>query len=113
MESKSGEGGLYTETFNLAGFDRRHKKYTTIGLDTWGTYYVTAAGSYNDQTKTLKMSGEEADPAKGFTQKYDFIVHFKGPDKYTYEVVFYDFPTTAGVQKEFKIMEIVYSRKAN
>lgn len=83
MESKSGEGEMYTETFNLAGFDRRHKKYTTIGLDTWGTYYVTAAGSYNDTTKTLKMYGEDQDPVMGFTQKYDFInfLYFISQDK--------------------------------
>ena len=102
---------MYTETFNLAGFDRRHKKYTTIGLDTWGTYYVTAAGSYDDTTKTLKMYGEEEDPMKGFTQKYDFIVRFISSEKYSYEVVFYDFPTLVGVQKEFKMMEIVYNRR--
>lgn len=102
---------MYTETFNLAGFDRRHKKYTTIGLDTWGTYYVTAAGIYDETMKTLKMYGEEDDPAKGFTQKYDFIIHFESSDKHIYEVIFYDFPTPVGVQKEFKMMEIVYTRK--
>jgi hypothetical protein len=110
-ESKSGEGDMYTETFNLACFDRRHKKYTTIGLDTWGTYYVTAAGTYDEKTKTLKMYGEDEDPVMGFTQKYDFIIHFESPDKHIYKVVFYDFPTPAGVQKEFKIMGIVYTRK--
>jgi len=111
LESKGGEGEMYTETFNLAGFDRRHKKYTTIGLDTWGTYYVTAAGSYDEKTKILKMYGEDVDPVMGFTQKYDFIFHFESPDKVVYEVVFYDFPTVVGVQKEFKMMEIVYTRK--
>lgn len=111
LESKGGENEMYTETYNLAGFDRRHKKYTTIGLDTWGTYYVTAAGTYDEQTKTLKMYGEDEDPIMGFTQKFDFIVRFISPDKYSYETVFYDFPTPVGVQKEFKMMEIIHTQR--
>ena len=59
----------------------------------------------------LKMYGEDEDPVMGFTQKYDFIIHFESPDKYIYKVVFYDFSTPVGVQKEFKMLEIVYTRK--
>lgn len=111
LQSKSGEGEMFTEAFNLAGFDRRHEKYTTIGLDTWKTYFVTAGGTYDEKTKTLKIYSEDEDQVMGFTQKYDFILHFESPDRVVYEVVFYDFPTTVGEQREFKMIEIVYTRK--
>ena len=57
------------------------------------------------------METEDEDPIMGFTQKYDFIFHFESSDKYIYEVVFYDFPTPMGMQKEFKMLEIIYIRK--
>ena len=39
-----GEGEMKMEGLNLMGYDRRHKKFTTVVFDTWGTYYVTGAG---------------------------------------------------------------------
>ncbi len=111
MASISGEGDMYTETLTLTGFDRRHKKYVTVGLDTWGTYYVTASGSYDKAEKKLTMYGEDEDPVMKMTQKYDFNFYFKGPDKVVSETVFKDFPTPSGIQKEYKMVEIVYTRK--
>jgi hypothetical protein len=35
---------MTVESTTIIGFDRRSKKYTTVGLDTMGTYWVTAAG---------------------------------------------------------------------
>ena len=108
-ESKGNMGGMIIETFNIMGFDRRHKKYTTIGLDTFGTYYVAAAGPYDESKQAVVMHGEDVDPVLGGTQKYDFIFRVIGPDKYTFEIVFKDKVHTRGAA-EFKAVEITNTR---
>jgi len=102
-------GGMSVESTHIMGFDRRHKKYTTIALDTFGTYYITAAGPYDDSKQAVIMYGEDIDPGLG-TQKYDIISRIIGPDKYTVEIVFKDKEHTRGAA-EFKAVEITYTRK--
>lgn len=108
-ESTGGEGPMKLESLSITGFDKRHKKYTMVGFDTWGTYYVTAAGSYDDTTRTITMYGEDEDPVMGVTQKYDFIVRILSEDTYVEEIVFKDFRTPN--EEEFKAVEITYTRK--
>ncbi|MBN1447974.1 MAG: DUF1579 family protein [Bacteroidetes bacterium] len=109
MESQSGEGETYMETLNILGFDRRHEKYTTVGFDTWGTYYVTATGDYDEAKKTLTYYGEDDDPVMGFTQKYRYIVSWLSDDSFRMEIIFIDFPMVQ--EKEWKMVEILYTRK--
>ncbi len=108
-ESTGGEGPMKSESLSITGFDRRHKKYSLVVFDTWGTYYVMAAGSYDDATRTITMYGEDEDPVMGVTQKYDFILRIISQDKHVAEVVFKDFRTPN--EEEFKAVEITYSRK--
>jgi hypothetical protein len=103
-----GEGEMKMEGLNLMGYDRRHKKFTTVGFDTWGTYYVTGAGPYNEETKSIVMYGEDEEPTAGITQKYDIIVRLIDNDTYITEVVFQDERTTD--MKEFKMVEVTNSR---
>jgi hypothetical protein len=107
-ESKT-EGAIPVETMTLIGFDRRHKKYTTIGLDNMGTYYVTGAGPYVDSRKAIVMYGEDVDPVLGGTQTYDFVLRTDGPDKYVIEIIFKDEHHTQG-KGDFKAVEIVHTR---
>ncbi len=93
----------------IIGFDRRHEEYTYVGYDTYGTYYVTASGSYDEETKAITMYGEDEDPVMGVTQKYDFIFRIVSPDKHIGEVVFKDFRTPG--QEPFKAVEVVYTKK--
>jgi hypothetical protein len=109
-ESKGSMGGMNIEATSIFGFDRRHKKYTTVGLDTMGTYYVTATGPYDEAKQAVIMYGEDVDPVLGHTQKYDMIVRFLGPNKYVTEVVFKDKAHTHGAA-EFKVVEITHTRK--
>ncbi|MFZ5515887.1 MAG: DUF1579 family protein [Candidatus Zhuqueibacterota bacterium] len=111
MDSKSGEGDMYTETYSLFGFDRRHKKYVAVMLDTWGTYFVTAFGGFNEATKTLSLSGEDDDPIMKRMQEFDFNFTIQSPDKFVYESIFKNFPMPEGIQKEYKMLEITYTRK--
>ncbi len=48
-----------TEAMNIFGYDTRKKEYFWIGLDTMGTYFVTAFGNYDEATKTFTLLGEE------------------------------------------------------
>jgi hypothetical protein len=102
--------GDKTESINILGFDRRHKKYTLVGFDTFGTYYVTASGTYNDSTKTITMSGEDDDPIAGITQLYDMTLRFIDENKFVMEVIFKDEAHTKGGDP-FKIVEINFTRK--
>jgi hypothetical protein len=109
-ESKSGEGQMAVESMIIVGFDRRHKKYTTVALDTTGTYWVTAAGLYDDSKKAIVMYGEDVDPALGHTQKYDMVTRVISPTQYVTEVIFKD-PEHTGGQKELKLVEVTHTRK--
>jgi len=68
--AKGGEGQFLTENLIIYGYDNRHKKFTVVGFDTWGTYYVTAVGGYDPETKKITMYGEDKDPIMKVTQKY-------------------------------------------
>jgi hypothetical protein len=103
-----GEGEMKMEGLNLMGYDRRHKHFTTVGFDTWGTYYVTAAGQYDEKTKSIVMYGEDEEPTAGITQKYDIIVRFIDDDTFVSEIVFKDERTPN--QEEFKMVEVTNKR---
>jgi hypothetical protein len=94
---------------NIFGFDRRFNRYTLVGFDTWGTYYGTAAGTWDEATKTLTLYGEDEDPVRGFTQKWDFIIRFVDEDNYIIEVVFKNEELTGGLP-EFKMAESTFKR---
>lgn len=108
-ESKGGEGPMAFENMIIVGFDRRHKKFTAVAYDTMGTYFVTAAGPYDDSKKAIAMYGEDVDPALG-TQKYDMVTRIISPTKYVTEVIFKDPEHTQG-RKEFKIVEVTHVKK--
>ncbi len=104
----SGEGEMKMEGLNLMGYDRRHKHFTTVGFDTWGTYYVTAAGPYNEGSKSIVMYGEDEEPTMEMTQKYNIIVRFVDEDTFVSEIIFKDKRTPD--ESEFKMVEVTNKR---
>jgi hypothetical protein len=104
----SGEGEMKSEGLNLMGYDRRHKQFTTVGFDTWGTYYVTAAGSYDKESKSIVMYGEDEEPTWEMTQKYNIVVRFVDEDTIISEVIFKDKRTPD--ESEFKMVEVTNKR---
>lgn len=108
-EGKGGTGMMAFENMIIMGFDRRSKKFTTVGFDTEGTYYVAATGPYDESRKAIVMYGEDVDPALG-TQKYDMVISIVSPTKYITEVVFKDPAHTHGLP-EFKMVEITHTKK--
>jgi len=101
--------GGESENFGIMGFDRRFGHFTTIGMDTWGTYFVTAAGPYDSTTRTITMSGEDADPVFAGTQLYDFVLQLETDDTYTWQIIFKDQWHTRGGEP-FKMVEMRFTR---
>lgn len=109
-EWEEGDDEMQGQGLYIMGFDRRFKRYTLVGFDTWGTYYVTAAGTRDETTNSITMSGEDYDPLGKVTQKYDFIYRFVDDDTYIIELVFKKGPLTEGLP-EFKIAESRFTRR--
>jgi len=108
-ESKTPSPMGEVEQMSIMGFDRRFGHYTTIGLDTWGTYYVTAAGPYDSTTRTITMSGQDHDPVFKGTQIYDFVLRLVSDDEFVWEIIFKDEVHTRGGDP-FKMVAITYRR---
>lgn len=108
-ESKGGSGPMAFESMMIMGFDRRTGKFTTVGFDSEGTYYVAGAGPYDQSRKAIVMYGEDVDPVLG-TQKYDMVMTIVSPTKYIKEIVFKDAAHTHGLP-EFKMVEIILTKK--
>jgi len=98
------------ESLVIHGFDRRHGKFTTVGFDTMGTYYVTANGTYDAATKTLTERGTDAGPIA--TQEYEYVTRFSGKDRYVTEIFFTNPAMTHG-KKRFKVVISVGDRRLN
>lgn len=105
---KGGQPPMQIESLTLTGFDRRYNRYTTVGFDTWGTYYVTAAGAMKDSLIT--MHGTDEDPIAGHTQVYDMNLRFVDENTYVTDVTFTD-AVHAGEKGSFKAFEAVYRRR--
>jgi len=108
-EAESGEGFMATESVGLMGFDRRSGEYTTVGFDTWGTYYVTGAGAWDEDRGAIVLSGEDYDAATDHTKIYDFVLTPLSPDTYRFEVIFKDDMHTQGGEP-FKMVEVLYTK---
>ena len=112
LESRmvAGEDPMKMEALVLYGFDRRHAKYTTVGYDTGGTYYVTAAGTWADSSRAITLSGTDDDPIAKHTQVYDMHLRIVDDDTYVTDVVFTDAAHTGG-KGPFKAFEATFRRR--
>jgi len=108
--SKVTEGMFRVESMSYVGFDRRHKKFTTIGMDTFGTYYITAEGTFDEEKSAIVFSGTDEDPVTGITQEFDIILKIISDDEYISEVIFKDDVMSQGTGA-FRMVEIVSKRK--
>ena len=104
---KGGAPPMEIELFELTGFDRRYNRYTTIRFDSWGTYYVTAAGGMTDNL--VKMQGTDTDPNSGH-RSYDMNLRFVDAGTYVTDVTFTSADIAPG-SAPFKAFEAVYRRR--
>ncbi|MEO0649583.1 MAG: DUF1579 family protein [Planctomycetota bacterium] len=77
--------GMPTESVTYLGFDRRREVYMMVGLDTLGTYFVTAEGP-RDADGVIRMQGRDPDPSGD--QVYTFEMQLEGADAYTLRIAF-------------------------
>jgi hypothetical protein len=98
------KGELDAEFLTLMGFDRRTGEYTMIGLDTVGTYYITAAGKYDAAKKAITLHGSYAQPPSGAMQTYYFVWTNPNPREHLMTLYF----TTDG--KDVRVAETKYTR---
>ena len=96
---------------SFLGFDRRNGTYTTIGMDTMGTYWVTGAGPPGAPGEPIVMPGSDHDSSLGATQIYDFVVRWINDDTYVWEIIFKDKVHTRGTGEPFKMVEITARRR--
>jgi hypothetical protein len=108
--SSSGEGAAAMEAMTIIGFDRRTSLYQYIGLDTWGTYYITAAGKFDESKGVITFSGEDFDPMVNFTQVYDIVLTIIDNDQFISELIFKN-PELTQDADSYKMVEAVFTRK--
>jgi hypothetical protein len=82
LDSSVKGGAISADSVTILGFDRRSNDYTMIGLDTLGTYYITAAGKYDDAAKGIVLDGSYAMPPTGQDQKYRFTWRTDSPGEH-------------------------------
>jgi hypothetical protein len=101
-----GFGDPNVESLTIYGFDRRTGEYTVLGLDTMGTYWVSAAGA-GTPAQPIVMSGETLDDHAGTKEmrKYDMVLQIVDPDTYVTAIVF-----KFANRPDLKIVEITHRR---
>jgi len=94
------------ERLVIHGYDRRHKRYTTTGFDSGGTYSISTTGTYDAAKKTLTMRGKDEAPG-GMTRVYEFVTRFIDKDRYVTEF----YVSNKEGTKRFKMAESTAVRK--
>ena len=105
------EGKLGPETFTgmgIIGFDRIRKKFVLSWIDSMSTGFMTSEGTYDAAKKTFTYISEDTDPGSGKKMKGRDILRLDNADQQTFEMHRQELEEGA---KEFKVLEIVYTRK--
>ncbi len=89
---------------SITGFDNVNKKFVNTWIDNMGSGVMFLDGSYDDNTKTLTLTGKMTDPTNGKEMDVKETLTVTSPDSHTFQMYM--------VQdvKETKTMEIVYTR---
>jgi hypothetical protein len=94
------------EGISITGYDNFKKKYLTLWIDTMGTGFFIAEGQVDNNSKIMTELAEMDDVITGKKIKYRTTYFFDTPDSYTQTM----YQTNPG-EKEFKSMEVKYTRK--
>ena len=87
-EVKGTVGGMPFESLTIVGYDRGPGQYTAVGYDTFGTFYVSAAGARDERQEAIVMKGSYNDTITGHAHDYEFVLAIESPDRFTWTVVF-------------------------
>ncbi|GJM14881.1 MAG: hypothetical protein DHS20C13_02080 [Thermodesulfobacteriota bacterium] len=105
MDVKGTSMGQLFEGMGILGYDNAKKEYVNTWIDNMGTGMMNATGSYDAETKTMTEKGSYTDPMSG-KQSFKGVTTFVDADNFSYEMYTY---TPDG--REFRNMEIIYTRK--
>jgi Protein of unknown function (DUF1579) len=73
IDTDTRTGPFAVESLTILGFDRRTGEYTMTGIDTLGTYSITAAGKWDEARKGVVLNGSYLQPPQMTQQKYQFL----------------------------------------
>jgi hypothetical protein len=79
-------GGMAYDSMLMFGFDGRSREYTAIVLDTFGTYFVTAAGAASPGASAITMKGQT--PEGGSIKHFDVVLTWIDANTYRTEIIF-------------------------
>ena len=98
--------GQEFQGMGIMGYDNMEKEYNGVWIDNMGTGMMTSTGSYNHATKSFTEKGSFTCTEEGGKKSYRGVTTLINPDKYTYEMY-----VTGKDGKEYRVMEIIYTRK--
>ncbi len=98
--------GMPFEGISTVAFDNAKKKFITTWVDNMGTGIMIMEGNWDEKTKTLHTKGKQTDPMSG--KDMDIRETFQIIDDNTQKIEMFMTPVGG---KEFKTMEILFTRK--
>jgi hypothetical protein len=107
-EHKGDFMGMPFEGMSITGYDNSKKKFVSTWIDNMGTGIMNMEGVWNASTKSIEFKGKMTDPSRpgkdcNVREVYTFL------DDNTQKMEMYGPDAKTG--KEFKTMEIKYTRK--
>lgn len=91
---------------SLIGFNSQKNSYSSVWVDTISTGMMVGSGKFDDKEKVINETGKYTDLLEGNEKEYRAELQFTDRDSYKRTIF-----TTDKAGKEFKMMEIAYSRK--
>jgi hypothetical protein len=97
-------------SLHIFGFDGRKEResYFVLGLDTLGQYYTDPHGTWNADSASLQLVGEEIDAFTGKQEQFRQVYSFLTKNTITCEV----FIMKPGTDEEARMLTIVYERRS-
>lgn len=107
-EHKGNFMGMPFEGMSITGYDNAKKKFVSTWIDNMGTGIMSMEGDWNPSTKSIEFKGKMTDPTRpGKDCEVREIYTFVDDNTQKMEM----FGPDAKTGKEFKTMEIKFTRK--
>jgi hypothetical protein len=108
LEELSGDMmGMAWKGMGVTGYDNFKKKYVFTFLDNMGTAILTGEGDFDAKNNVMTSYGKMDEPLTGEKNKtVKYVTRILSKDKHVFEI--YDL---VGTPHEFKVIEMVYTRK--
>ncbi len=105
-EFKGDFGGMPFEGSGLWGYDNVKKQFFSTWIDSMSTGLMVSTGKYDAASKTFTFTGSFPNPITGKDEKAREVVKIIDDNKHVFEM----YGNDMGTGKEYKMMEIIYTR---